>query len=82
MTCVMCANPVGKSQVMGIGRENLFTNTGPMTAHPVCGRCFIDPKHRLIKHKLHFTSLAESRNAVEMARKLDEMSKAGEDLSL
>lgn len=81
-TCVMCANPVGRSQVVGIGREDLNTNTGPMVAHPVCEACFVNPMRRLRKLKVHFMSLAASKQAVDMANVLDAKSKRGEDLTL
>lgn len=82
MICVLCANPANGSRVCGIGREDLYANKGPMVAHPVCERCHRDPSHRLMNHKLHFTFVTHQQVAVEMARHLDQLSKAGEDLAL
>ena len=81
-TCVMCANPVGRSQVVGIGHEDLNTNTGPMVAHSVCEACFLDPMHRLRNLKVHFMSLAASKQAIDASNRLDTLSKEGKDLAL
>lgn len=80
--CAMCANPVGRSQVVGIGRENIDTNTGKYMAHPICELCFCSPQHRLRPIKVHFSSIAASADAVRMSNELDEKSKRGEDLTL
>jgi hypothetical protein len=82
MNCVMCANPTNGSPVVGIGREDLFTNTGPMVIHAVCTACYTDPSHRLMIVKVHFAYAEMQHSALETARRLDEMSREGKDLSL
>jgi hypothetical protein len=80
--CVMCANPVAGSPIVGIGRMDLYTNTGQMTIHPVCAACHTDPSHRLLKVKVHFAYAEHAGQALEMARHLDALSREGRDLAL
>lgn len=82
MNCVMCANPANGSPVVGIGREDLFSNKGPMTIHGVCRECYNNPGHRLMKVKVHFVYAEMAATSLEMARHLDELSKSGQDLML
>lgn len=82
-TCVLCGYSAGQLPYAGIGRADLRTNTGEMTAHPVCAQCFEHPEHRTVTGvKLHYMPRYLAPQAASAAREMDAKSKRGEELAL
>jgi hypothetical protein len=82
MKCILCEETFHGSNIVGVGRKNISQNTGPMVEHPVCFTCFWVPAHRKHQYKLHFHDKSNAAGAVAAAKRLDEASQRGEDLSL
>lgn len=82
-TCVLCGVKAVQHPWVGVGRQNLETNAGPMTKYDVCFHCHRFPKNRTLKNvKLHFHPAPQGDIAVAGANRLLELSKNGGDLSL
>lgn len=82
MKCILCEQTTTGSGIVAVGRKNIAANTGPMIEHPVCFTCFWVPAHRKHAYKVHFHDKNNAMGAVAAAKRLDEASERGEELSL
>ena len=77
--CVGCGHVViGEHPIVGIGRLDLDNNgvDDPMTAHPVCEQCWIDPAHRTLRTlKVTFFPRSAAPGALAAAHATDRLSK-------
>lgn len=80
--CAGCGAQADQFPMVGIGRQDLAAETGPLVEHPVCDACWRDPAHRTTPLKVHFHTRANASVAVATARILEEKSKRGEDISI
>lgn len=85
-TCIGCGivtKAEGGHPFVGVGREDLNTGAGPMTAHPVCGACAEDPGHRSLGPlKVSYFPKGDSPVAVAAAKRTDAQSKAGGPINI